>query len=219
MCRPGDNDFELVTPADFDIYGLVVSQKKIMKAANIQQLDINWPSLFNKDQLTLNSKTLNDLHFVLQHLLSAQSSWYSNHEDILIMALLQVFIESEMPYKQDKNIQVGFQHRKTVVKKVREFIRENISENITIGQLCEIANVSRRTLQYSFETILGITPLQFVRITRLNGVRRTLHSNTQHVSISDIAAQWGFWHLSQFSKDYKTLFGQLPSQTNKKGFT
>lgn len=218
MCRPGDHDFELVTPADFDIYGLVVSQQKIMDAANAQQLDINWAALFNKHQLTLNSKTLNNLHFVLQHLLSAQSKWHSNHEDILIMAILQVFMESETSYKQQKNIQVGFQHRKAVVKIVRDFIQENISENITIGQLCEIANVSRRTLQYSFETILGITPLQFLRISRLNGVRRTLHSNTENLSISDIASQWGFWHLSQFSKDYKTLFGQLPSQAAKNSF-
>ncbi len=215
MCRPGDNEFELVTPANFDIYGLVVSQTKIINTANAQQLDINWPALFNKDQLTLNPKTLNNLHFILQRLLSSQSNWHSCHEDILIMAILQVFIEGETSSKQDRYTQVGFQHRKSVVIKAREFIRENISENITISQLCEITNVSRRTLQYSFETILGITPLQFLRISRLNGVRRTLHDNTQNISVSDIASHWGFWHLSQFSKDYKTLFGELPSQAAK----
>lgn len=25
--------------------------------------------------------------------------------------------------------------------------------------------------------------------------------------------KWGFWHLSQFSKDYCDLFGELPSIT------
>ena len=219
MCRPGDIDFELVTPADFDIYGLVVSQQKIMDAANVQQLDINWSSLFKQDHLALNPKTLQNLNFIFQRLLNNQSSWHASHEDILIMALLQVFVEGEQPYKQEKNTQVGFQRRKAVVLKAREFLKENIAENVTISQLCDIANVSRRTLQYSFETILGVTPLQFLRISRLNSVRRALHCNTQNVSISDIASHWGFWHLSQFSKDYKTLFGELPSQTVKKLLT
>ena len=29
----------------------------------------------------------------------------------------------------------------------------------------------------------------------------------------DVAARWGFWHLSQFAVDYKKLFGELPSRT------
>jgi AraC-like DNA-binding protein len=31
----------------------------------------------------------------------------------------------------------------------------------------------------------------------------------------DAAARWGFWHLGQFSRDYKGQFGELPSQTLK----
>ncbi|MEI8618536.1 helix-turn-helix domain-containing protein [Pseudoalteromonas sp. B193] len=39
--------------------------------------------------------------------------------------------------------------------------------------------VSRRTLQYSFESILGINPLRFLRLTRLNNVRRELKNQTK----------------------------------------
>ena len=35
------------------------------------------------------------------------------------------------------------------------------------------------------------------------------------VSVQDAAARWGFWHLGQFSRDYKRQFGELPSQTLK----
>jgi len=31
--------------------------------------------------------------------------------------------------------------------------------------------------------------------------------------LSDIAARWGFWHLSHFAADYKSMFGELPSET------
>lgn len=81
--------------------------------------------------------------------------------------------------------------------------------------LCELTNVSRRTLQYSFESILGISPSQFLRATRLNQVRRKLLSS-RGISIADAAASQGFYHQSQFTADYKHLFGERPSETLKR---
>jgi len=31
-----------------------------------------------------------------------------------------------------------------------------------------------------------------------------------------MANRHGFWHMGQFAKDYKNLFGELPSQTLSK---
>lgn len=76
--------------------------------------------------------------------------------------------------------------------------------------------MSRRTLQYSFETILGISPLRFLRVTRLNQVRRALAEAGEVGSghtVTQISAEWGFWHAGQFAKDYKQLFGESPSDT------
>ena len=76
--------------------------------------------------------------------------------------------------------------------------------------------MSRRTLQYCFEDVLGINPVQYLRILRLNGARRQLReAETRHVR--DVAADWGFWHFSQFSSDYRKLFGHSPSETLKQG--
>jgi hypothetical protein len=30
---------------------------------------------------------------------------------------------------------------------------------------------------------------------------------------AEVFKQWGFWHMGQFAKDYKFMFGQLPSET------
>ena len=52
-------------------------------------------------------------------------------------------------------------------------------------------------------------------LVRLNGVRRDLKSRAHEacVKVQDVAARWGFWHLSEFSRDYSAQFGELPSQT------
>jgi AraC family ethanolamine operon transcriptional activator len=31
--------------------------------------------------------------------------------------------------------------------------------------------------------------------------------------VKDAVEAYGFWHLSRFSRDYKTMFGELPSET------
>lgn len=211
MCRPGSCDFQLSTPQDYDLYGLVVDRLKLIKMASIHGVDLNWKELTEYGRLGVPDKTLEEVRFVLARLLSMQNKTTPPRlqQDIVMMALLEV-LKEETP--QPAKTQ-SYYHRKKVVDCARQFLDHHLDEPVTVTQLCEVTNVSRRTLQYSFESILGISPIQYLRISRLNGVRRNLVQAEKGQSVSDIAAQWGFWHLSQFAKDYKQLFGETPSKT------
>lgn len=80
--------------------------------------------------------------------------------------------------------------------------------------LCRVLKVSRRTLQYSFQEIMQLNPVSYLRAMRLNGVRRMLKlPGSERQSVQDIAALWGFWHLSHFANAYRCMFGELPSET------
>ncbi|WP_417526556.1 helix-turn-helix domain-containing protein [Marinomonas shanghaiensis] len=211
MCRPGDCDFQLSTPQDYDLYGLVVDRSKLIKMAAIHGVDLNWKELTECGRLGVPDKTLEEVRFVLARLLSLQNNTTPPRlqQDIVMMALLEVLkVETPQPAKTQ-----SYYHRKKVVDCARQFLDYHLDEPVTVTQLCEITNVSRRTLQYSFESILGVSPIQYLRISRLNGVRRSLVQAKNGQAVSDIAAQWGFWHLSQFAKDYKQLFGETPSKT------
>jgi len=49
---------------------------------------------------------------------------------------------------------------------------------------------------------------------QLNHIRRDLMSDASaNLSIGVIAARHGIWHWSRFSRYYRLLFGELPSQT------
>lgn len=39
MVRPGDTEFQLLTPQQFDIYGIVVSREVLQRVADTTQLD------------------------------------------------------------------------------------------------------------------------------------------------------------------------------------
>ncbi|TKC88681.1 helix-turn-helix domain-containing protein [Trinickia terrae] len=104
--------------------------------------------------------------------------------------------------------------RRRVVDRAMAFIHAHAADPITIGALCKEISVSRRTLQYCFEDVLGVAPLAYLKAVRLNGARRALKSRqAPSLGVGDIAAQWGFWHPSHFREDYRRMFGELPSVT------
>lgn len=102
------------------------------------------------------------------------------------------------------------QARRLLVARARDRIESTPQEPITVAELCDAVHVSRRTLQACFQDVLGLSPLAYLRAMRLNGARRALAAGA---SVTDAALDWGFWHLGQFSADYRRMFGELPSKT------
>lgn len=104
--------------------------------------------------------------------------------------------------------------RHAIVTRAQEYMREHVEEPLTVEDLCRILGVSRRTLQYSFQEVLQINPVGYLRAMRLNGARRMLKTaDPGRATVQDIAARWGFWHLSHFASDYRRMFGERPSET------
>ncbi|MEA2118697.1 helix-turn-helix domain-containing protein [Halovibrio sp. HP20-50] len=210
MCRPGGHDFELVTPEAFDIYGLVIRLPTLTAAALQQgvELDKDWHA---SPRRCITPGTLHDVAFLLERLLSHQQDAIAEkvHQDILLMGLLELLKTNQTSHA----LPPSYTHRKEVVDRVKRYVDEHLDGPVTMDELCQLTHVSRRTLQYSFTTILGISPLQFLRLTRFNRVRRALRVASPEQSVTEIATYWGFWHLGQFAHDYKQQFGECPSQT------
>jgi AraC family transcriptional regulator, ethanolamine operon transcriptional activator len=103
--------------------------------------------------------------------------------------------------------------RRQLVQEARAYMRQHIDEPIGVPDLCEALQVSRRTLQYSFQDVLQLSPVTCLRVLRLNGLRRELLRGDRQTSVADCAARWGFWHLPRLAADYRALFGELPSAT------
>ncbi|MDR0701788.1 MAG: helix-turn-helix domain-containing protein [Azoarcus sp.] len=107
--------------------------------------------------------------------------------------------------------------RQTIIERARACVNETSGEPLSVADLCMRIGVSRRALQNSFQEVLDLNPVKFLRAMRLNGVRRALReAGPQGNTVGDIAARWGFWHLSRFAADYREMFGERPSDTLKK---
>ncbi len=49
-----------------------------------------------------------------------------------------------------------------------------------------------------------------------NAYKALLKSNPGSTSITEVANNLGFWHMSQFAADYRRRFAELPSETLRK---
>jgi AraC family ethanolamine operon transcriptional activator len=101
-----------------------------------------------------------------------------------------------------------------IVKVAEDYALSHTDDHLYVSDLCRVAAVSERTLEYAFKEVMGLTPMTYLIRLRLHRVRQALlaadHGST---TVSAEALNWGFWHFGEFSRAYKACFGELPSDT------
>lgn len=105
-------------------------------------------------------------------------------------------------------------HRRPIVRRAEEYMRANLGEPIMLHSICAAAKASERTVEYAFQDIYGMGAKKFLKILRLHEARRQLRAaDPQRAVVQEIAQNVGFWHMGHFSHDYRSLFGEPPSET------
>jgi len=220
--RPGGIEFELLTSAGYEIFGVVVKGDVLRRyAAEVERVGLA-DHLPNTEVVSIGTARKARLCASLRQLLddgaasgTPLSAFARNNLQASVLAslfdvgALSAGEQIAMPARG---------RRQLIVAEAREYVLTNRERAVNVPELCERLHVSRRTLQYCFQDVLGMAPATYLRTIRLNGARRDLcNAAPASRSVQDVAAAWGFWHLSQFATDYRKLFGMLPSDTLKAG--
>ncbi len=93
-------------------------------------------------------------------------------------------------------------------------INTDPGRNHTVASLARAAGVSVRTLEKQFQRRLGVPPYRYLRHVRLERTRAELTATTdREISVSEVAARWGFNHFGRFAQDYYSLYNEKPSET------
>ncbi len=101
-----------------------------------------------------------------------------------------------------------------LVERARSYVDSSLAEPITISQICTKANCNIRTLERAFLKSIGVTPKRFLQYRRLAKLRQTLiRGDADEMSVTTALLECGLPHFGRASAYYKSLFGELPSQT------
>ncbi len=96
------------------------------------------------------------------------------------------------------------------IARVLDFIQANLQQMLNVETLAEMANMSQSSFHEHFKTVTDTTPQQYIKSMRLDCARRKLVE--EGISVSEAAYQVGYASASQFSREFKRLFGVSPKQ-------
>lgn len=222
--RPGGQDFELLTPDSYDILGVVIREDMLERHAALADKPDLMQMLRSGESFPISLERKTAFWKRLFRILAEACQMGDNTAlssagcnvlaEELVTGLMDLFSDGTEPVKARQS---HLSYRK-VVSRARDYVLSHPDQVISVVDLCENLHVSRRTLQNCFQKVLGVCPTTYLKALRLNAVRRTLRNReSDAITVQDVAATWGFWHMSQFAADYRNMFSELPSETLKAG--
>jgi AraC family ethanolamine operon transcriptional activator len=93
-------------------------------------------------------------------------------------------------------------------------IAKNLESPPSFDELENELGVCARQIQYIFSRNMGVSPKQYIKLKQMAAIKSELKSRPYYRGvISDVANKYGIWHMSQFSRDFKSHFGFNPKDT------
>lgn len=102
------------------------------------------------------------------------------------------------------------------IRRAIAFIDGHSSGPLTVQDVAEAIGIGLRSLQEGFRRHRQVSPHDYIKRARLNGVRAELLDPHSSRSIEAIARHWGFVNRGHFALDYRQAFGEQPSQTRRR---
>ncbi|MGJ4971206.1 MULTISPECIES: AraC family transcriptional regulator [unclassified Bradyrhizobium] len=165
-----------------------------------------------------NALVLRDLTMFLAHQLDATATELpravlAELEQALIVSFLSAHRHnfSELLERDEKDV------APRIVRLTEEYIEASCGRAITIEELASQTGVSIRALYAAFKKSRGYSPTTFAKTVRLRQAKQMLSGADQRTSVSAVAFNCGFGNLGHFARDYREMFGELPSDTLSRG--
>ena len=209
--------FALHTPCDFGIYGVAADEAWLQAQLDRLQLSVPKPLVRARGVAPAVHLALCETIEAMLRLAGAgdgEQPWGRAALQALIDHLLRLLSGGDEDAASTKEFDLS-RRRWAVVMAARELVSRPMNHAMTVDDLCVHLHVTRRTLQNHFQRVVGESPADFLKAVRLNACRRRLREARAGaaLTVQEVAAQWGFFHMGHFSADYKAMFGELPSLT------
>lgn len=98
----------------------------------------------------------------------------------------------------------------THITRAVRWIRENYASPFRVEELARIAGMSVSAFHRNFQTVTAMSPIRFQKHIRLQEARLLLVSRPS--DITGVGQSVGYDSPSQFSREYRRMFGTPPSQ-------
>lgn len=165
------------------------------------KLDYNQYHFYNNEEIAL----------LINKLISVCTGSSSGKDVLADLAVKELLFR----IMQVQNLSVGQEHALTdhttnPLTYVIAYIRQHISDNISIEELSGKAYMSKSTFYRAFKRELGISPIEFILQEKMNIAKKLLLNS--RAKIASISAEAGFQDVNYFIRLFKKMEGVTPKQ-------
>lgn len=93
-----------------------------------------------------------------------------------------------------------------------DYLANHLNEPVTIDDMASQVGMSRAVFHRRFKEATTMSPIQFVKSMRLNNAAMKIAGGTK---VSEAAMDAGYVSSSQFSREFKRMYGQSPRQWSR----
>lgn len=147
-----------------------------------------------------------------EHGASFDPQWVEDYQDSLVHYLLRHQPNSARRGHDDAPSVETPAVAAAPLRRAEEFMRSRLGEGQSLDDIARAAGVSRRTLSLMFRRHREQSPMEALRNMRLDAAHEQLQRRAAE-TVTDVALNCGFAHLSRFAASYRARFGQLPHAT------
>jgi AraC family transcriptional regulator len=98
---------------------------------------------------------------------------------------------------------------KNQLKPAIEYINENLDQDLKLGEIAAVVNMSQYYFARMFKQHIGLAPHQYVVRQRMKKAKQLLGANNQ-LSITEVAYRVGFSNQSYFTAQFRKATGTTP---------
>lgn len=122
-------------------------------------------------------------------------------------------LENLIPFAKEYRLNELSHSETKRILPVLDYIDKNYARNIDVNHLARLAHLSPTHFNKLFRNVLQLSPMQFVRRTRMNKACEQLLSTT--FSVNKIANSVGYEDQNIFSRAFKKMLGSSPLSYRK----
>lgn len=146
--------------------------------------------------------------------LQALKNDYSLGQILKILALLNEIAESkEYNVLMSRGYAVLKKNDRERVTQIVSYIKEHLSQRITVQKLADIACMHTGSVNRFFKQATGFTLVEYINLMRIGKACDLLSTSSQKTS--DIAGECGFSNLSYFNRTFKRVKNITPREYRK----
>lgn len=97
------------------------------------------------------------------------------------------------------------------------FIESNLQLRLEISDIARSAGLSRSRVRHVFTTGIGMSPMRYVRLRRIQKAKVLLEETL--LSVKEVTSKVGFSDQSHFVRDFSKHYGLTPGKYRSEHFT